>query len=104
MASAHCFGAPMRALHRRRSASGSPPQPRGMDRRVPEALRFIIEQRNGERAAGHVERGHVVADQRTCGLQPMLLEELPGAVVEEIKLHRGRAAEAVDEEQRLAAL
>ncbi len=41
----------------------------GVDRRVPEALRLLVEQRDGERAAGHVERGDVVADQRARGLR-----------------------------------
>ena len=35
-------------------------------------------------------------------MTPVLLEQLPRAVVHQVELHRRRAAEAVDEEQRVA--
>src|SRR3546814_9593783 len=55
----------------------------------------------GEGAAGHVQRGDIVADQRPDDPDAAAGRQLRRGVVDEVEFHGRGAAEAVDEQQRL---
>src|ERR1700751_1155684 len=64
----------------------TPPQRRGMNGRIPEALHLLIEQRPRHRAAGHVERGDEIADQRPRDGAAGGFDTFADVVVHQVKL------------------
>src|SRR3984885_2059883 len=86
------------------SRPGSPPsrapaQGRGVHRSVPVAQHLVVELEQGDRAALHLERGDVVADQVALDLQAVLLRDLCHPAVHHVQLDQRRAAHAVHEHE-----
>ena len=81
-----------------RGASALPAQGGSMHRAVPMLPDFIVQQGDGDRGAGHVEGGGVVAHHGAADDQALGLQQLGCAVVEQVQLHERGCGEAVDQE------
>ncbi len=84
-------------------AAASPPERRRMHRRVPELQQLGIERRHRERAAGHVQRGAVVADQRAGDLQALAVQQRAWRRRTSDRAPSRACRQAVDQQQHLAA-
>jgi hypothetical protein len=59
------------------ATTAAPSSPvRGVGRRVEQLLQLVVDRAHRDRRAGHVQRGHVVADPRVVGLEAALAEQL----------------------------
>src|SRR4051812_37877752 len=85
------------------ATSDAPPQRRGVHGRVPEAEELVVDPQQRDRAARHLERGDVVADQPPLDRDPALLQEVVELAVDDEQLDERRAAHAVDEGQDAVA-
>ena len=64
---------------------------------------IVVELEQGDRAAGHLQRGDVVADQVALDRDALALQELVELVVDDVELDQRRAAHAVDEGEHAVA-
>src|SRR3954452_7541269 len=85
------------------TALRAPAQARGVHRCVPVAHHLVVELEQRDRAALHLQRGDVVADQVALDGQPVLLRDLRHLGVDHVELEQRRAAHAVDEGQHPVA-
>src|SRR6185369_2482047 len=90
---------------RRQTLAGSdaPAQGGRMNRRVPEPDEVVVELQEGDREAGHLEAGDVVADQAPPDRDPLSAEDLRDAVERDVELDERRAAHSVDEGEDVVA-
>ena len=83
--------------------SDSPAQRRGVHRRVPQRQRVGIGRGHGDRAARHFERGHVTTGEVAHHFHAGTVQHFQCCVDHHVELQCWRAAEAVDEQDRLLA-
>src|SRR3954453_7844223 len=89
----------------RQPGSDAPPQPRCVDRRIPELREFVVEPQQSDRESGHLEAGDVVADEASADLDALALEDLVHTVEGPVELDQRRPANPVHErEDAVAAL
>src|SRR5262245_16897941 len=81
-----------------------PSQTRGLDRCVPEQGQLGVELEQRDRAARHLQRGDVRADQVAGDRDPAVVEEFSQIVVDDVELDQRCAAHAVDEGEDLVTL
>src|SRR3954470_13723375 len=81
------------------ATSDAPPQRGRVDGRVPQADELVVEPQQRDRAAGHLQRGDVVADQPPFDRDAALLQEVMQLAVDDEQLDQRRAAHAVDQGQ-----
>src|SRR5229473_6346267 len=84
--------------------SDAPPQRRRVNRRVPQADQLVVQLEDGQRSAGHLERGDVAADQVPHRLQPRFAELLVDLAIDKVELEQRGAAHAVDKHEHLGAV
>src|SRR5713101_6086786 len=72
-----------------------------MNRRIPEALHFLVKHRYRRRTTGHIERGDKIADQRSRNDDTGRLEQFADSIVHQIELRKRRCSKAVDQENSL---
>ncbi len=58
-----------------------------MDGRIPQAEQFFVKQAEGDRAAGHVERGGVVADQGAADVNAAFFPEPGSQLLNKMQFH-----------------
>src|SRR6478672_5379571 len=85
------------------TALRTPAQGGGVHGRVPVADHVVLELDQGDRAALHLQRRDVVADQVALDREPVLLGDLGHLGVDHVELEQWRAAHAVDEGEHLVA-
>src|SRR4051812_17176996 len=79
--------------------SCAPSQRRCVDRRVPQSHEVVVEPEQRDRAACHLQRGDVVADQAPLDRYPALLQEAVQLAIDDEQLDQRRAAHTVDERE-----
>src|SRR6266536_4895023 len=82
--------------------SAAPAQCRGLDGGVPEFGQLGGELADGDRAAGHLQAGDVVADQAARDGNAVALQPLRDGREDDVQLDEWGATESVDHHQRLA--
>src|SRR5918996_3161385 len=91
----------------RGDAQGGPPsadaQRRRVGGRVPQPRQLVVEPEQSDRAARHLERGDVVADQPAVDGDAASLEEAVQLAVDDVELDQRRAAHPVHERQHAVA-
>src|SRR5918995_923221 len=85
------------------TGASAPAEGRRVDRGVPEPDEIVVELEQRDRAAGHLQRGDVVADQPPLDRDPPVLQEPVELPVDDVELDQRGAAHAVDEGEHAVA-